>query len=528
MNVSCVLLAAGQSSRMLGQNKLLLEVDGEPLVRRTLREIQKSTLKEIVVVTGHQNDVVEDALRELSPRLVYNDNHRLGMHSSIRQGLLALDGECDGFLVCLSDQPYFDKRAVDILLENFDGEKIVVPTFEGKRGHPVLISNRFRDEILSEPDRDVGCSYLLKRYPEKVMEIAFDAPSVLIDCDAPEDYQNYLQKQVKTHDVFEEYLQKVLELRKSGQPFALAKVIEVIGSSSAKLGSAAIFDHRGQNVFGWVGGGCAERLVSEEALKAIEDGQPRTVFADLDDEVFGLGVACGGTMKIFIEPILLPERVEVPLCVGFETELAILARHYGWQIVVKTSLPRPSTLWEMVLTLAKAVGKGRSCDGLSMRSTSASSARVQKGNVVIVGRSRITEALSRHFVLLGFSVRASGPDLDQKLYSCSCENITYDQIHFAAGDIAIIASHTAQDPRLVERALAAGAGYVAMIGSRKRVEEVERFLGTERYLAEERLFVPAGLDIGAKNPDEIALSIAAEVLSLLRLEMDSLHTGKKV
>lgn len=89
----------------------------------------------------------------------------------------------------------------------------------------------------------------------------------------------------------------------AGTRFALATVVAVRGSASGKPGAKAIFDEQGRNLYGWVGGGCVERFVGEQAIEALACGQPRVVVADLDDELLGLGMPCGGEMDVYIEPV---------------------------------------------------------------------------------------------------------------------------------------------------------------------------------------------------------------------------------
>jgi xanthine dehydrogenase accessory factor len=95
----------------------------------------------------------------------------------------------------------------------------------------------------------------------------------------------------------------LLEMLGSERSFAVATVVNVRGSASGKPGAKAIFDEHGHNLHGWVGGGCVERFTGEQAVAAIAEGRPRLVVADLDDEVLGLGMPCGGVMDIYIEPV---------------------------------------------------------------------------------------------------------------------------------------------------------------------------------------------------------------------------------
>ncbi len=101
-----------------------------------------------------------------------------------------------------------------------------------------------------------------------------------------------------------EFFNKVAELSTNHQPFAVATVIKITGSTSAKTGAKAIIDGHGKTLLGWVGGGCAESAVSLEAVDSLADGQTRIVPIDLDDEVLGVGMPCGGNMEVYVEPFL--------------------------------------------------------------------------------------------------------------------------------------------------------------------------------------------------------------------------------
>ncbi|HUY81249.1 MAG TPA: XdhC family protein [Acidobacteriaceae bacterium] len=127
---------------------------------------------------------------------------------------------------------------------------------------------------------------------------------------------------------------KAAELASSGSSFAVATVVRVEGSSSAHRGSKAIIDSDGKLVTGWVGGGCAESAVRSEALKSIETEKTRMITIDMSDEELGVGMPCGGTMDIFIEPVLpKPELLIVGHGRIAET-LATLGHLMGFAITV--------------------------------------------------------------------------------------------------------------------------------------------------------------------------------------------------
>jgi len=101
-----------------------------------------------------------------------------------------------------------------------------------------------------------------------------------------------------------EYFEKLSALDEDEVPFAIATVIKASGSVSAKTGAKSIINSKGETLYGWVGGGCAEEAVREASLESIKDGQTRIVPLDLDDEILGVGMPCGGKMEVFVEPYM--------------------------------------------------------------------------------------------------------------------------------------------------------------------------------------------------------------------------------
>src|SRR6516162_11018856 len=137
--------------------------------------------------------------------------------------------------------------------------------------------------------------------------------------------------------MYQEIFSTLNELRSRGAPFAIATVVEIEGSSSAKPGSKAIIDADARVILGWVGGGCVENVVRQEAMESIRDGRPRIVSVDLTDEVFGVGMPCGGTMKVYIDPILPPPQVVIVGHGRIAETLALLGQIAGFSVTVADS-----------------------------------------------------------------------------------------------------------------------------------------------------------------------------------------------
>lgn len=191
--ISAVVLAAGRSQRM-GTQKLLLPVGGQPLIARIVDQALASRVEHVVVVTGSDGDRIAAALAGRPVTFVVNPDPRGEMLTSVRCGLAKLPPECTAALIVLGDQPGITAAVIDRLLTAFpaSGRGIVAPTMHGRRGHPLLVSLRYRDEILTQYDA-IGLRGLLQRHPEDVLEVDVGTPGILEDLDTPEDYQRLVE-----------------------------------------------------------------------------------------------------------------------------------------------------------------------------------------------------------------------------------------------------------------------------------------------------------------------------------------------
>jgi molybdenum cofactor cytidylyltransferase len=187
-NVAAVILAAGRSTRMGGPNKLLAELNGNKLVRIATEQALASKASEVVVVTGHQAELVEKALAGLKVRFVRNPDFAGGLASSVKAGIAAVPDNADGAVICLGDMPLIDAHLIDRLIETFApdrGNLIVVPVADGRRGNPVLWSRRFFKELMTL-DGDIGARHLIAKHAEAVAEVPVDGQSAFLDIDTPQ------------------------------------------------------------------------------------------------------------------------------------------------------------------------------------------------------------------------------------------------------------------------------------------------------------------------------------------------------
>ena len=176
---------------MGADNKLLLPIDGEPVVRRTARQILAAGPEEIIVVLGHQADLVAAALDDLAIRTVINPAWRDGQMTSVHAGLAALAAPVDGIMICLADQPTLEAGDYRALIDAFlrAGDKsVVVPTHGGRRGNPIVLATAHRDEILAR-GANLGCKRFIARNPDLVATVEFETDGFVRDIDTPADYR---------------------------------------------------------------------------------------------------------------------------------------------------------------------------------------------------------------------------------------------------------------------------------------------------------------------------------------------------
>jgi molybdenum cofactor cytidylyltransferase len=186
--VAAIVLAAGRSSRMGAENKLLAEVDGISMVARAVDAALGARLSPVIVVTGHDADRVRAALPGRSVIFAHNPHHDEGMSTSLRAGVDQLGEDVDGVVVCLGDMPRVTSSHLEALLAAFDpaeGRSICVPTWEGRRGNPVLFAARFFPEM-RRFEGDVGARTLLSKHAAFVCSVPMADRGVTLDVDTPE------------------------------------------------------------------------------------------------------------------------------------------------------------------------------------------------------------------------------------------------------------------------------------------------------------------------------------------------------
>lgn len=408
------------------------------------------------------------------------------------------------------------------------------------------------------------------------------------------------------------------------RPFVVATVIGVRGSSSAKPGSKAIISEAGKNIFGWIGGGCAETFICDEATKALAERKTRVVTADLDDEIFGLGMPCGGFMDVYIEPVFPRKRLLITGHNGVTPALALLADMAGYEVSVhaahavrecypraaqiitstiesiqhdhdayvvvdsqgeeclhtlqdalvarvgyitilaspafsqeifgqlrregftseslsrirlaRASVPDYQSPEEIALSIvAELLAFDRQTTGRSLREVKKiapaplkvikeESESYKLPELVITGHSRITEELARLGELFKWpttiNYAAAKPE-DYSSRTCVINGDPgFERLRVNPQTFVVVASHHKGDHLAIRKALKENARYVGLVASRKRSALILDYLLEAGVKQEDlaRFHAPAGLDLGAVTPEEIALSIMSEMIAVMHAE----------
>ena len=184
--IAAVVLAAGRSRRMAPHNKLLVtDRAGKPMIARVVDNVLSSGARPILVVIGHQSENIESALAGKPVNFIHATDYAEGLAASLKAGIAAVPEDCAAAMVCLGDMPLVTGRMIDRLLSAYDpeeGRQIVLPTFRGKQGNPMLWDRRFFPEML-QITGDSGARFLIGKYAEVLAEIEMGDDAVLRDFD---------------------------------------------------------------------------------------------------------------------------------------------------------------------------------------------------------------------------------------------------------------------------------------------------------------------------------------------------------
>ncbi len=188
-----IILAAGASTR-LGHPKQLALIEGQPLLARVINAALESDLDHTVLVLGHRAAEIKAALGSVLENseltIVVNSNYHTGMAGSLKMGVRLIRNVYGAAMIILADHPFVDSDLINHLLRRFqDTDKtICVPTFNGRRGHPVCIRQKFYPDILSLSG-DIGAREILRDHPDQLLAVELNSDRAFMDVDTRSDLE---------------------------------------------------------------------------------------------------------------------------------------------------------------------------------------------------------------------------------------------------------------------------------------------------------------------------------------------------
>ncbi len=187
--ISLIVLAAGKSTRMHGRNKLLVKVEGKPIIRRVVEAGLKSKVDEVIVVMGWEADRVQKALAELPVRLVLNKDYEKGQSSSVKAGLREVARVAQAVLILPGDVAMIDSRSINLVIGEYVQKKktIVIAAHQGRPGHPILLDGKLFKEIENISEHTFGLKAVVRNHEKEVRLVETGSGIVLRDVDTPED-----------------------------------------------------------------------------------------------------------------------------------------------------------------------------------------------------------------------------------------------------------------------------------------------------------------------------------------------------
>ena len=177
--ISAILLAAGESKRMNGENKLTKKINGVPLIKISVKNILESSVDELIIITGHKSDEITNTI-DINKKIkfIFNKDYKSGMASSIKTGLNNLSEKTKSFLICLGDMPMINKDIYNQLIKKLKNKDIVVPIYKNQQGNPVLFSISMKNEIMNI-EGDNGAKKILEKNRNKIFNLKINDEGVL-------------------------------------------------------------------------------------------------------------------------------------------------------------------------------------------------------------------------------------------------------------------------------------------------------------------------------------------------------------
>jgi molybdenum cofactor cytidylyltransferase len=185
--IAGLILAAGASERM-GFDKALANHHGRSFLETIITRLREASLERLAVVLGHHADQIQQAVDLSGVQVVVNREYHLGQTSSLRAGLRALESQnLDAIVLCLVDHPTVASSTIRQLIHGYleSRSAVVVPTFKGRRGHPVILTRELFDSLAALPPGR-GANSVVRQYSAQTLAVAVDDPGVVLDINDPQ------------------------------------------------------------------------------------------------------------------------------------------------------------------------------------------------------------------------------------------------------------------------------------------------------------------------------------------------------
>jgi len=242
LQISALIPAAGMSARF-EQYKPLLKLGSHTLIEKVILLFRQCGIEDIIVVTGHNNEIIEPLIREAGARAVFNPNFKTGMLSSIQSGVRALSPRSAGFFLLPADIPLIRQTTIHALISSFNdisdnlvmSGKVNIPQFDGEDGHPPLIPARLIPEILSL-GADSNLGHLISRQKHKKNVQVHDR-AILMDADTQSDYERLQEKYNKIDIPDRQECQSIINAYLEGEETIKAH-LQLVAETSVRLAAA--------------------------------------------------------------------------------------------------------------------------------------------------------------------------------------------------------------------------------------------------------------------------------------------------
>ncbi len=192
--ICAIILAAGESKRM-GSPKMLLDFGGYTMIETVIRNVRASSVDDIIVVLGAYRDEIQKIVDKTGTKSCYNDRYKDGMLSSVQCGFRNIPEGTIAVMVFQGDQPFITSGVSDAVISEFKkaGKGIIMPVYNGKRGHPLLISRKYFDEV-GKLDHQRGLRSLSDIFSEDVEEVSVKEAGILRDFDTFDQYKKVINQ----------------------------------------------------------------------------------------------------------------------------------------------------------------------------------------------------------------------------------------------------------------------------------------------------------------------------------------------